>query len=131
MEHPTITNLNRTGTPDGKLESPLPLCSLCGGKFYAEELKEYGGDNLCEDCLENRVQGDFTADKGKEYIKQNEKDFYLDYWFNNLSDSEKLTVAKSWFATYEERRPYAAKETIKDYCFDGDYVKWRIRNEAN
>ena len=62
MEHPVITNLERTGYPDGK-EPVYPTCPVCGEKcetIYADRMGDVFACDVCviqtdswevEDCF--------------------------------------------------------------------------------
>lgn len=51
-DHPVIANMERTGHPDGKFQSPL-LCPLCGGECETiYRIKESGEVVGCDLCIE-------------------------------------------------------------------------------
>ena len=52
LEHPVITNMERTGYPDGVPPKPVFICSSCGedilnGQDYWDVL----GEQFCERCI--------------------------------------------------------------------------------
>lgn len=55
LDHPVITNMERTGYPDGG-EPDLILCPLCGGEcetiYRRKEDREILGCDLCIESVE-------------------------------------------------------------------------------
>jgi len=47
---------------DPQRQAPLHICSLCGGELYRGDLcRLFGGQVICEDCLEAFARAEFAA----------------------------------------------------------------------
>ena len=51
LEHPVITNLLRTGEPDGR-EPKSPRCPACGEECDTFYLNRFGNVFACENCVQ-------------------------------------------------------------------------------
>lgn len=50
LEHPVITNLLRTGEPDGMAPRPI-LCPACGEECDTFYQNRFGSTFACENCV--------------------------------------------------------------------------------
>lgn len=64
MEHPTIRNLERTGTPDGR--DPIePVCPVCGADaetFYKQDGEIIG----CNECIDGVDATEYLMNQAEE-----------------------------------------------------------------
>ena len=51
MDHPVISNMERTGTPDGKKEQ-YPHCPACGEECETVYKDRFGAYSGCDVCVE-------------------------------------------------------------------------------
>lgn len=52
-EHPTITNMERTGFPDGK-EPDYPICPVCFEECEDIYMDKYGDVFGCDQCVQRK-----------------------------------------------------------------------------
>ena len=60
-DHPTVRNLERTGTPDGRAEK-FPICPICGEEtdtYYKDIIGEIVG---CGECIKRTDAWDEQED---------------------------------------------------------------------
>ena len=119
------TDANRLYDPEEQ-EPKTGICSCCHEEVPVEELTEMeNGDKVCECC-----HSDYLAEKSKDdeisqkFIAQNEKEFFLQYWFDQLDDREKLEIAKKAYKSddyhFDKKNPWH-KELETDFCQDHEY----------
>lgn len=96
---------------------PLPY-KCCHCKDLVNEVVIYAnGDEVCEDCKQEYLLENGN-DFAKNFIADHQKEFYMVWWFDSLSDSEKLRIAKLIFSLQNS----ADKKTEQiDFCKEHDY----------
>lgn len=97
-------------------------CVQCKHLVPVHELTEFmNGDRVCSDCMHDylELQG---ADFVNEYIRQNEWEFYGEWWFPDLGWKEQLEIIKAgYLATNLDPVQYDYLERLKvDFCKEDD-----------
>lgn len=114
----------------------MHLCSYCGNHYPEYDMERIGLDWVCKDEV-NDFCAAFVDDYSTEYIGKYAKEFYLDWWFKNLSDKQKVTVLQSYYRLKKlsERDDSAWSLTAdadrKEFCLSdrsdwNEFVKERI-----
>jgi len=94
-------------------------CQVCGE--LVPHVEEVGGDVcrygtfVCDDCMQGYLVS--RADEcTKGYIKEHEPEFYLSWWWDNLTKEEKLYYAKQLYALAEHEK----QRMERDFCLEQD-----------
>lgn len=92
-------------------------CGVCGE--LVSHVEEIGGDVcrhgvfVCDDCMQGYLVS--RADEcTRGYIKEHEKEFYLSWWWDNLTEEEKLYYAKQLYALAEHEKQIMER----DFCLE-------------
>ena len=95
-------------------------CQVCNE--LVPHVTEIGGDVcrhgtfVCEDC-ESEYLASRAGECAEDYIKDHEKEFYLDWWWNDgIDKADKVYYLKRLYDLIEEE-----KESLKvDFCLEQD-----------
>lgn len=106
------------------LMPPEPLngfqCQVCGE--FVDHVTEIGGDIcqsgtfVCDDC-ESGYLFSRAGECAEDYIKGHEKEFYLDWWWNEgIEESNKVYYLKRLYELVESEK----KSLEINFCLDRD-----------
>ena len=110
-------------------------CVWCRDDVPVEMIKKIGRDWVCSDC-----EHDYLSHKGHafvdDYIGENQKDYYLNWWWEGFLEDEKVQLIKRIYKSYyfhdlksEERLSDKAEFCLQDDGFPG-YVEGRLNEDA-
>lgn len=104
-------------------------CDVCHEGVY--EVKEIGGDIsrhgtfVCEDCLTEYLDSR-AGECADDYIMDHEKEFYLDWWWNDgIDKADKVYYLKRLYDLIEDE-----KENLKvEFCLEqDDFYEFEMEN---
>lgn len=96
-------------------EANMATCALCRDEFPACDLTPMDGRFVCESCLKDAC--DAHADGLRaDFIAAHEAEFYLDYWWADLSREEQLRLTKQAYRT--EAGEAGLPDLERDFCTD-------------
>lgn len=88
-------------------------CSLCGGEQGEVSI---GFQFFCRDCARQAAMEEGVMEAlGEDYIEKQGADFFLDWFWEGLTEEEKLEGAKLVYREMEERDPGKKKESLYSY----------------
>ncbi len=90
------------------------ICKVCFDDIYGSDLFEIDGLSIHKECLAKYLKKLNNNDYFNKYIEMNEFEFFNDFWFEFLSDKEKLKIIKSAFSLLKKEE---ALKLIIDFCF--------------
>lgn len=100
-----------------------PICESCGEE---DGLRSIDGHIVCRECRKNLYSMDYQ-DRAWEFINSTTEDrlnFALNWWFDNLSDSEKaevlISALKQYFSLPFYWSQHQFQSLIKSYVLEND-----------
>lgn len=107
------------------------ICVRCGEDIPVGEIIKLGDDHVCQDCLRDYLL-DNGADFVEDFIQENEKEYYMEWWWSGIEDEERLKLIKRVYDMYyaSEFMKDAKAKDREEFCRDADwfpdYVKGRL-----
>lgn len=109
-------------------EPELPECEEC---YETRDVAIVDGHALCPHCKADYIFRHADYDDYMRFIRDNleeQKDFFLDWFFDNLGNLEKLAAVKPFFERLaREEREFQAKSYVSEYKLDfADFMERTI-----
>lgn len=107
-------------------EPPKPYrCVWCDKMIEADYVHKIGKDWVCEGC-EYEYLMDAGAEMYEDFVSENERDFYMNYWFGELlSPIERVAAVKmAYNILLKSKEDDAARKAAYCLQLNDDFPDW-------
>lgn len=123
LENGMVANQEQHDTQCKPLEYICPSCQEpCNSITHF-----LNGDDVCDDCKSEYLRlngGEFAED----FVYQHQQGYYVNWWFNNLTEQQKLSIIKS---AYQQKELFEQLiGTVAEHSLMADRVEFCMEQDG-